>query len=37
MDIPNTHLDLLRDDKKAFLFLATLMPAGNPQVTPVCV
>jgi PPOX class probable F420-dependent enzyme len=35
MEIPKTHLDLLRDDKKAFVFLATLMPAGNPQVTPV--
>lgn len=35
MDIPNSHLDLLRDDKRAFLFLATLMPGGSPQVTPV--
>jgi len=33
--IPETHLDLLTDGKKAFLFLATLMPDGAPQVTPV--
>jgi PPOX class probable F420-dependent enzyme len=34
-NIPETHLDLLTDEKKAFLFLATLMPSGAPQVTPV--
>jgi len=34
-NIPETHLDLLSDGKKAFLYLATLMPAGAPQVTPV--
>ena len=33
--IPETHLDLLTDEKKAFLYLATLMPGGAPQVTPV--
>ena len=33
--IPETHLDLLTDEKKAFLVLATLMPDGAPQVTPV--
>jgi PPOX class probable F420-dependent enzyme len=33
--IPETHLDLITDQKKAFLFLATLMPGGAPQVTPV--
>ena len=33
--IPETHLDLLEDDKKAFGFLATVMPDGTPQVTPV--
>jgi PPOX class probable F420-dependent enzyme len=26
--------DLFRDDVKAFAFLATLMPDGTPQVTP---
>jgi PPOX class probable F420-dependent enzyme len=35
MNIPETHLDLLEDAKKAFLYLATLMPNGAPQVTPV--
>ena len=34
-NIPETHLDLLKDEKKAFLFLATIMPSGSPQVTPV--
>ena len=34
-NIPETHLDLLTDEKKAFLFLATLMSGGAPQVTPV--
>jgi len=34
-NIPETHIDLLTDGKKAFLFLATLMPSGAPQVTPV--
>jgi PPOX class probable F420-dependent enzyme len=33
--IPESHLDLLTDEKKAFLYLATLMPGGAPQVTPV--
>ena len=33
--IPESHHDLLRDDKKAFVYLATLMPGGAPQVTPV--
>jgi len=33
--IPETHLDLLTDEKKAFLYLATLMPDGSPQVTPI--
>jgi PPOX class probable F420-dependent enzyme len=34
-NIPETHRDLLMDQKKAFLFLATLMSSGAPQVTPV--
>jgi PPOX class probable F420-dependent enzyme len=33
--IPETHLDLLADERKAFLFLATIMPSGSPQVTPI--
>jgi PPOX class probable F420-dependent enzyme len=33
--IPNSHLDLFK--KKAFANLATVMPGGNPQVTPVWV
>jgi PPOX class probable F420-dependent enzyme len=31
--IPDSHLDLFQ--KKAFAHLATLMPDGQPQVTPV--
>jgi PPOX class probable F420-dependent enzyme len=34
-NIPETHLDLLKDEKKAFLYLATLMPDRSPQVTPI--
>lgn len=33
--IPNSHTDLFQ--KKAFAHLATLMPSGQPQVTPVWV
>lgn len=33
--IPSTHVDLF--NKKAFANLATLMPTGQPQVTPVWV
>lgn len=33
--IPASHRDLLSDEKKAFAFLATVMPDGSPQVTPV--
>jgi PPOX class probable F420-dependent enzyme len=33
--IPDSHLDLFK--KKAFAHLATLMPNGQPQVTPVWV
>ena len=31
--IPDSHMDLFK--KKAFAHLATLMPEGQPQVTPV--
>jgi PPOX class probable F420-dependent enzyme len=33
--IPENFHDLLADKKRAFLYLATLMPDGSPQVTPV--
>ena len=33
--IPNSHLDLFK--KRAFAHLATLMPDGKPQTTPVWV
>src|SRR6202000_3276854 len=33
--IPSSHLDLFK--KKAFAHLATVMPDGQPQVTPVWV
>ena len=29
------YLDLLKDETKAFLFLATIMADGSPQVTPI--
>lgn len=35
MNIPEKYLDLLKDDVKAYLFLATIMADGTPQVTPV--
>jgi PPOX class probable F420-dependent enzyme len=33
--IPAEYNDLLKDETKAFLFLATSMEDGSPQVTPV--
>ena len=33
--IPSQYLDLLAPDKKALASLATVMPDGSPQVTPV--
>jgi len=35
MNFPEKFLDLVSNDSKAFLFLATLMRDGSPQVTPV--
>lgn len=35
MPFPKQYLDLFKDETKAFLFLATTMPDGSPQVTPV--
>jgi PPOX class probable F420-dependent enzyme len=34
-DFPPEFLDLLKDEVKAFLFLATTMSDGSPQVTPI--
>ncbi len=33
--IPTEYHDLLKDETKSYLFLATTMPDGSPQVTPV--
>jgi PPOX class probable F420-dependent enzyme len=35
MHFPEKYLDLFQPETKAYLFLATLMPDGSPQVTPV--
>ncbi|MCX6082898.1 MAG: PPOX class F420-dependent oxidoreductase [Chloroflexi bacterium] len=35
LNIPETHKNLLSDEKKAFAQLATLMADGSPQVTPI--
>lgn len=35
MTIPTQYQDLVSNDSKAFLYLATLMSDGSPQVTPV--
>ena len=35
MNLPEEFLDLFNKDATAWLFLATLMPDGSPQVTPV--
>ena len=35
MNFPETFQDLLNDESKAFLYLATVMPDGSPQLTPV--
>ena len=35
MNFPEEYLDLLNDESKAMLYLATTMPDGSPQVTPV--
>ena len=32
---PESHIDLLADEKRAAAYLATLMPDGTPQVTPI--
>lgn len=35
LSVPNTHHDLLTDEKRALAFLGTVMADGSPQVTPV--
>ena len=35
MTFPKNFLDLLNEESKALLYLATIMPDGSPQVTPV--
>ncbi len=35
MNFPSDYLDLLDEKTKALLYLATTMPDGSPQVTPV--
>jgi PPOX class probable F420-dependent enzyme len=35
MTFPQKYLDLFEPETKAHLFLATIMPDGSPQVTPV--
>ena len=35
MNFPAQFLDLLGHDSRALLYLATIMPDGSPQVTPV--
>lgn len=35
MNFPEKYLDLLKDETKAYAYLATLMADGTPQVTPV--
>ena len=34
-EIPDSHADLISDDVQAYAYLATSMPDGSPQVTPV--
>lgn len=34
MQIPASHKDLLNDETQAFAYLATSMPDGSPQLTP---
>jgi PPOX class probable F420-dependent enzyme len=33
--IPESHRDLIKDEKKAFAYLATIVSDGTPQVTPI--
>ena len=33
--VPESHCDLLKDETRALVYLATVMEDGSPQVTPV--
>jgi len=33
--VPESYIDLINDETKAFAFVATLMKNGSPQLTPV--
>jgi PPOX class probable F420-dependent enzyme len=33
-EVPDSHKDLLQDDARALAYLATIMPDGTPQLTP---
>ena len=35
VSIPESHQDLITDEKRALVFLGTVMSDGSPQVTPV--
>jgi PPOX class probable F420-dependent enzyme len=35
MSFPEEYQDMLNEESKAMLYLATIMPDGSPQVTPV--
>lgn len=35
VEVPETHYDLVSNDSKAHAVLATIMPDGSPQATPV--
>jgi PPOX class probable F420-dependent enzyme len=35
VDFPESHLDLLEEETRAFAVLATVMPDGTPQATPI--
>ncbi len=35
MNFPEKYADLFLDATRAYLFLATIMPDGSPQVTPI--
>ena len=34
-DIPESHIDLVSDDVLSYAYLATIMPDGTPQLSPV--
>jgi PPOX class probable F420-dependent enzyme len=34
LNIPDSYQDLLKDETRAYAYLATVMPDGTPQLTP---